>query len=337
MVGTVDIVKPRRQQRVKPPPPPATKLEKQGGCVVKDDPVWEEFWKWLKGKKMPKQCLTLATFRDTGRGLMATKDIEATIIGTCILALFLAAAVDPKMSQLPPFKEWESYVKILPKDFGCVAVNLPPDVLIRDRGRLLQMILRLQRRFLRGVGWKLDPARFKWGWLLTHAASPSTPVPSSRASISPKGIPTIALAPFLDMLNHNPTTRIQAGSSILHDPKALTVPTSPTASPMLPNPSASLLWTVDQGLYGSVFILFVTSSPLFFLDSPLFSCSVLYFNLFFFVVSTVSASSPLSTSSLSPSSPPPKSPPPSPRISPSGGPISTARPLNPTKTWWNDF
>ncbi|RHZ76156.1 hypothetical protein Glove_202g77 [Diversispora epigaea] len=48
---------------------------KKRGKVIQDN-NWKSFRKWLKRQGLPKTKFTLAEFGDTGRGLMATKDIK---------------------------------------------------------------------------------------------------------------------------------------------------------------------------------------------------------------------------------------------------------------------
>ncbi|KAJ3219635.1 SET domain-containing protein 4 [Dinochytrium kinnereticum] len=131
------------------------------------------------------------------------------------LALFVSMASSSESDNLP-FTGWQPYISLLPTDFTAVAINLPETLLdllpgsvreVAERQRkLLRQDATATRAFLKGHGAALNEERFKWGWLV-GSFMPRIPNP-------PKGTPTMALAPFLDMLNHTPTTRISAGSSV---------------------------------------------------------------------------------------------------------------------------
>ncbi|KAG0285241.1 SET domain-containing protein 4, partial [Dissophora globulifera] len=119
------------------------------------DKEYLDFQDWLKKMGCPKTKLTLAEFSNTGRGMMATKDIKAgevivqvpesnlvtmkTLQSTygariarfgnkvnshMIIALHMALLI-----QSPEKSGWLPYLRLLPKKFETMPVRYPPELL----------------------------------------------------------------------------------------------------------------------------------------------------------------------------------------------------------------
>ncbi|KAI9334990.1 hypothetical protein DFJ73DRAFT_33610 [Zopfochytrium polystomum] len=222
-------------------------MTRSPGRVIVDS-GWKDFRGWLRRSGLPRCSLTLAAFPETGRGLMATKNIEAgeTLIeipdGLLItsetqspllpailfsvesqshkrlsehahLALFLA--VHRRAATV-----WSPYINSLPQAFPTVAGNLPDELLqflpssIGEASRRQRQLIRLDFQRVQSLT-KSDICNFddfRWGWYAVNTRTISleaNKVPTKNSLGTKKG-PTMALAPLLDMLNHHPSASMTA-------------------------------------------------------------------------------------------------------------------------------
>ncbi|KAJ3331669.1 SET domain-containing protein 4 [Blyttiomyces sp. JEL0837] len=212
-----------------------------------DDPAWARFREWLRSNKFPVNKLTLGVFEDTGRGLISTKDIEPNevVVEVPKRLLITIETVDKEfLGQLKshgwPLSEhaalalflarhrflesspWAPYMGVVPSNFDTVAGNFPKELfdLLPWHVREISMKQRekvdvdfgLACRFLESVKEPLvEREDFMWGWYAvnTRCVSLHTEVPQNVSL--PKGESTIALAPFLDLLNHSLEAKISPG------------------------------------------------------------------------------------------------------------------------------
>ncbi|KAI8611639.1 hypothetical protein BC830DRAFT_1068611 [Chytriomyces sp. MP71] len=183
----------------------------------------------------------------TGRGLMATRRIEAgdaivriasTFLITvataadvlrneavnslnehCALALFMAKM---RFASVQERGMWHAYVDITPRDFDTCAANLPVELLalLTPEVRLLaqRQVAKMESDYVEASAViSVSKDDFKWGWysVNTRCITLSTSMGSNSTKSVPHnpGVrkePSIALAPFLDLLNHTTNAKIHA-------------------------------------------------------------------------------------------------------------------------------
>ncbi|XP_047659298.1 SET domain-containing protein 4 isoform X1 [Tachysurus fulvidraco] len=146
------------------------KRRKKKGQTVNDvtlshEEPFVDLRRWLKEKGFRSKCLIPASFTDTGRGLMATKQIKASelvislperclLTTSSVLKSYMGDYIKrwkPPVSPLialcsfliaerfhGDLAEWSSYIKVLPKSYTCpvyfsndIMDLLPPDVRIK--------------------------------------------------------------------------------------------------------------------------------------------------------------------------------------------------------------
>ncbi|KAJ3227085.1 SET domain-containing protein 4 [Chytriomyces hyalinus] len=220
-----------------------------------EDPDWAQFRQWMQKEKCGhKAGLTLANSTQTGRGLMATRGmvngdlvvrIDSRFLVTshkaaaflkldkdprirllsehAILALFMAMQRHKKARKKGGF--WNAYLDMTPKSFDTVAANYPPDLF----QLLPEQVRRIAKRQLEtfekdyaqaSLIRSVDKEDYRWGWYAvnTRCITLNTAVPSNaKQKQALDGAPKIALAPFLDLLNHSTTARIHANFNPVTD------------------------------------------------------------------------------------------------------------------------
>ncbi|ORX46330.1 SET domain-containing protein [Hesseltinella vesiculosa] len=212
------------------------------GTVV-NDARHENFLKWLKKHDFPGTKLRLATFKDTGRGMMATDDIATgevlvqvpkrllissnqlqTVYGDHSLSphQLLAAHLILLRSEVNSW--WKPYLDLLPNHFKTLPVNfseehsalLPPSLAdeILQQKRKIQDDFDAVLAFFKGrqdisliATVTLD--MFKWAWLCVNTRSIHVRSTSRRVKDC-----DIALAPLLDFLNHSNEAQIESGLNL---------------------------------------------------------------------------------------------------------------------------
>ncbi|KAL2916269.1 hypothetical protein HK105_204025 [Polyrhizophydium stewartii] len=203
------------------------------------DAAWTSFEAWLAERRFEHPPLRLAEFAETGRGLMATEDLEVgdavvkvparllltqqrttrlfggskAIAGLkqhASISLFLAwhAALG--------YSEWAPYIDTASKQRRNMEADHASvqDALATVDSEPLSAALSLapsttglQERAQALITKNL----FVWAWLVVNTRCITLNTDASAAQSLLDKQPRIALAPFLDCLNHTPISRIQAG------------------------------------------------------------------------------------------------------------------------------
>ncbi|KAF9364614.1 SET domain-containing protein 4 [Mortierella sp. NVP85] len=217
------------------------KTELNGGtrtvesAIIKDQ-EYLDFLRWQKKMGCPKTKLTLAEFSNTGRGMMATKDIKAgevivqvperTLItmkslqslygariarfenkvnAHMIIALHIALLV-----QEPEKSGWLPYLRMLPKKFDTMPVRYPPELsdLLPQNARAhvekqkakIMSDYKTTLEFLQSnsdlLTRPLQYEEYEWAWLVVNTRCIYLDAKKQVAADN------IALAPMLDFLNH---------------------------------------------------------------------------------------------------------------------------------------
>ncbi|GAB5588595.1 hypothetical protein Unana1_03495 [Umbelopsis nana] len=212
--------------------------------IVIHDASFEEFRKWLGERGFPKSKITLAEFEETGRGMMATVDLEPgdTLVSVPRNILITAAGVAKKLgaghhldsNQLLVLEicnlkrqgsksSWWPYVNLLPNDFDTMPVTYPDHVLksavpahmaaeVQEQRTKIDADFQQVLQYLKTSA--LEPAdlsyrEFEWAWLCVNTRS-------IHLGIEDKSIigGNIALAPMLDFLNHKSDAQFECGYNI---------------------------------------------------------------------------------------------------------------------------
>ncbi|CAG8523434.1 1737_t:CDS:10 [Funneliformis mosseae] len=206
--------------------------------IIQED-NWTNFREWLKRKGFPKTNLTLAEFQDTGRGMMATRNISAGEIIISVPKKFLLTH-DSLRDQYyrHPMKfsahqfialylilEYKKgtqsniypYIDMLPKDFDNMPLTygkeifdlLPYNVKVdveSQRAKFERDYTGI-KKFLDGkpdVQSKISREDYLWGWLCVNTRCIYL---ETKSSYDVKD--HIAIAPFLDFLNHSHESKIK--------------------------------------------------------------------------------------------------------------------------------
>ncbi|KAJ3348951.1 hypothetical protein HDU83_000935 [Entophlyctis luteolus] len=112
---------------------------------------------------------------------------------------------------------WNAYFDMLPRSFETVAANFPSSLqdLLPEylrHGLMQQQAKTLQRDFeaVRKIGLNIDADDFRWGWFAvnTRCITLNTSIQTNYSANT--NDPKIALAPFLDLLNHSQFAKISA-------------------------------------------------------------------------------------------------------------------------------
>nr|XP_020645007.1 SET domain-containing protein 4 [Pogona vitticeps] len=208
--------------------------------------------KWLKERGYEDSKLMPAEFPGTGRGLMATKHLQAedliislpekcllttdTVLNSYLrkyivewkppvspliaLCTFLIAEKFGQEKSL-----WKPYLDLLPETYTCPVclehetVELLPEPLrgkAREQRKLFQELFvssqpfffSLQPLFPKNVKSVFNYHAFQWAWCTINTRTVYMKH-SQRACLS-RDPDTYALAPFLDLLNHNPAVQVKA-------------------------------------------------------------------------------------------------------------------------------
>ncbi|KAL0137058.1 hypothetical protein V8B55DRAFT_1545116 [Mucor lusitanicus] len=209
-------------------------MDKTQGTVIRDK-KYETFVQWLQENDFPKSKLTLANFTNTGRGMMATDDIDAgevivsvprkflitneSVIKTYgsnhalsshqLLALHLVVLKRDKQSW------WKAYTDLLPIHFNTMPVKYT-QVLVDHlptalKEEVLQQKENIHSDYLACVAYlkthpdildSLQPEDYEWAWLCVNTRC----IHMTKMDHTTKG-GNIALAPMLDFLNHTTEAR----------------------------------------------------------------------------------------------------------------------------------
>ncbi|KAF9160512.1 SET domain-containing protein 4 [Actinomortierella ambigua] len=204
-------------------------------AIIKDKQYFE-FLRWLKAQGCPKTKLTLAEFSNTGRGMMATKDIKAgevivqvpeknlvtmkglqTVYGSRIsrfgkklgshmfIALHIALLV-----QMREKSGWLPYLRMLPTKFDTMPVRYPEDLLeflppnakvhVDKQKQKITSDYKLALEFLQAnsdlLNKPLTYEEYEWAWLVVNTRCIYLDAKKQDSADN------IALAPMLDFLNH---------------------------------------------------------------------------------------------------------------------------------------
>ncbi|KAJ7320560.1 hypothetical protein JRQ81_020071 [Phrynocephalus forsythii] len=190
--------------------------------------------KWLKERGYEDSKLRPAEFSETGRGLLTTKSLQAedlvialpekcllttdTVLNT--LCTFLIAE---KCGQTK--SPWKPYLNLLPETYTCPVcldyktVDLLSEPLRRQayeqRKRVQELFVSsqpffssLQPLFPKNLKSVFNYHAFRWAWCTINTRTVYMK-PSQRGCFS-KDPDIYALAPFLDLLNHNPAVQVKA-------------------------------------------------------------------------------------------------------------------------------
>ncbi|CAO3650825.1 unnamed protein product [Cunninghamella blakesleeana] len=212
------------------------------GTVV-SDVKYELFIDWLKKSHFPTTKLALATFKNTGRGMMAVEDIQAGDVIVQVPKSFLISnnllhkeygSHPLSTHQILAFhlvillvkdtkenKWWKPYLDLLPSHFNTLPVTFPT-VLLKHLPKGLAEEVSLQRkkikedyqaciRFMKSRP-SLLPflshvtfKKYEWAWLCVNTRC----IHVSTGDKTAKG-GDIAMAPLLDFLNHTDEARIES-------------------------------------------------------------------------------------------------------------------------------
>jgi SET domain len=202
--------------------------------ILESKSEWKAFRQWIKGNGFPRTHLCLANFQETGRGLMAVKDVTGGIVRipdsmliTPLKSQLLFSGVDicgvSEQCQLALFlchhkihhTSWRAYIDILPKTFT-IACYIPDTLL-----ELLPPEI-VQRATAQDVKWRSEYSKvkalfksypcipqeslFKWAYFCVHTRCISCNDPTDASG-------GILVAPFLDCLNHSNSVTISAGKT----------------------------------------------------------------------------------------------------------------------------
>ncbi|KAF9578171.1 SET domain-containing protein 4, partial [Lunasporangiospora selenospora] len=204
-------------------------------AIIKDQ-EYKEFLAWLKSMGCPKTKLTLAEFSNTGRGMMATKDIKAgeviievpernlvtlkslqanygarikrfgkPINSHMIIALHIALLL-----QAPEKSGWFPYLRMLPKKFDTMPVRYPLDQFellpqsaqahVKKQKAKIVSDYNCTVDFLKSnndlLTHPLTYDEYELAWLVVNTRC--IYLDAKRQSVADN----IALAPMLDFLNH---------------------------------------------------------------------------------------------------------------------------------------
>ncbi|KAJ3381074.1 hypothetical protein HDU84_005386 [Entophlyctis sp. JEL0112] len=211
-----------------------------------DNADWARFRAWMQQERCcPKTPLTLAESPVTFRGLMATRTILAgtpiiSVDAKFLITIDTARAFFREVSNIllgnhlsehaalaaylavhrfarPTGNLWNAYFDMLPRSFETVAANFPSSLqdLLPEylrHGLMQQQAKTLQRDFeaVRKMGLNIDADDFRWGWFAvnTRCITLNTSIQTNYSANT--NDPKIALAPFLDLLNHSQFAKISA-------------------------------------------------------------------------------------------------------------------------------
>ncbi|CAO3652471.1 unnamed protein product [Cunninghamella echinulata] len=212
------------------------------GTIV-NDAKYEIFLDWLKKLHFPPTKLVLATFKNTGRGMMAIEDIKAgdiivqvpksflisndllyKVYGAHPLSTHQILALHLVLLLIKDTKEnrwWKPYLDLLPTHFNTLPVTFPP-ILSKHLPSSLAEEVSLQRQKIKQdyqaciKFMKARPSllpllshvsfkRYEWAWLCVNTRC----IHVSTSDKTAKG-GNIAMAPLLDFLNHTTEARIES-------------------------------------------------------------------------------------------------------------------------------
>ncbi|KAG0097548.1 SET domain-containing protein 4 [Podila epicladia] len=204
--------------------------------VIIKDQEYLDFLQWLKDLGCPKTKLTLAEFSNTGRGMMATKDIKAgevmiqvpernlvtlkslqstygpriarfgkKINSHMVIALHIALLV-----QAPEKSGWLPYLRMLPKKFDTMPVRYPQELfdllpqnaqahVNKQKAKIVadyNSVLDFLKSNQDLLSRPLSYEEYEWAWLVVNTRCIYLDAKRQDAADN------IALAPMLDFLNH---------------------------------------------------------------------------------------------------------------------------------------
>ncbi|CAB4401307.1 unnamed protein product [Rhizophagus irregularis] len=209
--------------------------------IIKEE-KWTNFREWLKREGFPKTNLTLAEFQDTGRGMMATRDIKAGEVIISVPKKFLITyrsltnLLKGQLSRSPvklsahqfislylilEYKKGSQssiypYINMLPKDFDNMPLNynkelfnlLPHNVKVdvKSQRAKFEHDFAAINNFLKsqGIHSKITRKDYLWGWLCVNTRCIYLETKNSD-DVKDR----IAIAPLLDFLNHTYEAKIK--------------------------------------------------------------------------------------------------------------------------------
>lgn len=206
--------------------------------------------KWMKQKAGFRNGLVPAYFSDTGRGLMTKKSIspgETIVSIPCSLLITTQTVLDSQIGQhikrwIPKLKpqqclavfliwerysgtvsDWLPYIKLLPERFTTPAYFSSTELSFLPKETRLKALKEIEKvksnfnevkEFCRNNCKQLFDVltyeNFLWAWYVVNSRSVFYQS-SCSDFLNPDEPDNMALAPFLDLLNHSPTANIKAG------------------------------------------------------------------------------------------------------------------------------
>ncbi|KAI9011009.1 hypothetical protein CLU79DRAFT_772295 [Phycomyces nitens] len=214
-------------------------IDKTHGKVIHDQ-KYKQFIQWLDSNDFPKTKLDLAEFSNTGRGMMATKPIEAgevivsvprrflitnkslvAIYGPHPLSTHQLLALHLVLLCRDKGSWWEPYTTLLPSHFDTMPVkypknlqkHLPPSLTeqVAQQKNKIKEDFAMATKFFNDKKQSLNSQEpilyeeYEWAWLCVNTRC----IHMNTADATAKG-GNMALAPMLDFLNHAWDAKIES-------------------------------------------------------------------------------------------------------------------------------
>ncbi|GAA5802082.1 hypothetical protein EDC94DRAFT_562163 [Helicostylum pulchrum] len=213
-------------------------MDKSKGTAIHDK-KYEKFITWLHENNFPESKLTLANFTNTGRGMMATSDIEAGEVIVSVPRKFLITndsltKVYGSKHSLGPHQLlalhlvlvsrdkqswWKPYMDLLPIHFNTMPVKYAQVLVDHLPTALKEQVLQQKEnieqdylnciKFLNTRNETMTREEYEWAWLCVNTRCIHMTIMDGTAKNG-----NIALAPMLDFLNHTSEAKIESGYNV---------------------------------------------------------------------------------------------------------------------------